>query len=127
MLSWSSRRFDAMEERSPRRSTGAPLPRLQCSRHGRWPSVRGWRRKRCECGSVKLRDTPMGRAAGRLESLGLHANSWSFLSAPERYVAASIGTERPLVADTTRRQFRTARDILARLNGSHGLLAHKGI
>lgn len=62
-----------------------------------------------------------------IESLGLSANQWRFLSAPERYVETSKRLERPLVLESTRRQFLTARDILARLNGSNGEEARRGI
>lgn len=59
--------------------------------------------------------------------VGLKATSWQFLSSPERYVDKSQDSERPLAEESTRRQFRTARDILARLNGSHGLPAIRGV
>ena len=64
-----------------------------------------------------------------LEPLGLNALAWQFLSKPERYVAASALSERPLVPTSTARQFRTARDILLRLNGStaYGIAARKGV
>ncbi len=62
-----------------------------------------------------------------IEPLGLSANQWQFLSAPDRYVEASQGSRRPLDLESTRRQFRTARDILARLNGSHGEEQRRGI
>jgi ERCC4-related helicase len=62
-----------------------------------------------------------------IESLGLSANQWQFLSAPDRYVEASLRSGRKLVLESTRRQFLTARDILARLNGSYGEEAHRGI
>lgn len=62
-----------------------------------------------------------------IESLGLSANQWQFLSKPNRYVDASIGSGRPLVLESTRRQFLTARDILSRLNGSNGKDACRGI
>ena len=48
-----------------------------------------------------------------LESLGLSANQWQFLSEPDRYVEASTRLGRKLVLESTRRQFLTARDILA--------------
>lgn len=63
------------------------------------------------------------------EPLGLHANQWRFLETPnalERYVEARASTDRDRVRETTQRQFLTARDILARLNGSHGLQARRG-
>ncbi|MHB1422256.1 MAG: SNF2-related protein [Gemmataceae bacterium] len=53
-----------------------------------------------------------------LEPLGLNANQWQFLKDPDKYFEASKRSERPLVLESTRRQFLTARDILARLNGS---------
>ena len=62
-----------------------------------------------------------------IESLGLSANQWQFLSAPDKYVEASIRSERKLVRESTRRQFLTAKDILARLNGSCGEKARRGI
>jgi len=54
-----------------------------------------------------------------IEPLGLSANQWQFLSDPDRFVRAAQNTERPLVLESTRRQFRTAADILVRLNGSY--------
>jgi hypothetical protein len=62
-----------------------------------------------------------------IESLGLSAKQWQFLSAPDKYVKASTHSGRPLVLESTRRQFLTARDILARLNGSNGEEARRGI
>ncbi|MBA4190598.1 MAG: hypothetical protein C0467_21645 [Planctomycetaceae bacterium] len=62
-----------------------------------------------------------------IESLGLSAQQWQFLSAPDRYVEASKGTDRSLVLESTRRQFLTARDILSRLNGTGGEEARRGI
>jgi len=62
-----------------------------------------------------------------IEPLGLSANQWQFLSSPERYVEASNHSERKLVLESTRRQFRTASDILARLNGSYGQEPRRGI
>ena len=62
-----------------------------------------------------------------VEPIGLSANQWKFLSNVERYVAASERAERPLVLESTARQFNTAQDILARLNGSHGEPARRGI
>lgn len=62
-----------------------------------------------------------------IEPLGLSANQWQFLSAPDRYIEASKLSDRPLVPESTRRQFLTARDILARLNGSNGEEARRGI
>ena len=59
-----------------------------------------------------------------IEPLGLSANQWKFLSAPDKYVAQS---DRMLVKVSTRRQFLTARDILTRLNGSNGAKACRGI
>src|SRR5262249_637082 len=58
---------------------------------------------------------------------GLSAKQWRFLSAPDRYVEASTRSGRPLVPESTRRQFLTASDILARLNGSNGEEARRGI
>ena len=62
-----------------------------------------------------------------IESLGLSANQWQFLSRPEQYVEASTRSGHKLVLESTRRQFLTARDILVRLNGSHGEPARRGI
>lgn len=62
-----------------------------------------------------------------LEPLGLNANQWRFLGNSARYVAASTATDRPLNPASTRRQFRTARAILERLNGSRGSEAQKGV
>jgi ERCC4-related helicase len=62
-----------------------------------------------------------------IEPLGLSANQWQFLSDPDKYVEASAGTDRKLVLESTRRQFRTVQDILTRLNGSHGQQARRGI
>jgi hypothetical protein len=58
--------------------------------------------------------------------VGLKATSWQFLSNPKKYVGESKSSDRPLVEESTR-QFRTARDILARLNGSLGLPAIRGV
>ena len=62
-----------------------------------------------------------------IEPLGLLANQWQFLSAPDRYVAVSNRLGHKLLLESTRRQFLTARDILARLNGSYGGEARRGI
>ena len=62
-----------------------------------------------------------------VEALGLTANQWRFLASPERYVLASRDSERPLDPASTRRQFRTARDILERLNGSHRRSPARGV
>ena len=62
-----------------------------------------------------------------IEPLGISANQWQFLSSPDRYVIASNRSGRKLVLESTRRQFLTARDILARINGSYGESAHRGI
>lgn len=59
--------------------------------------------------------------------LGLSAKGWQFLSNPDRYVKASAKSDRPLVLQSTRRQFLTARDILCRLNGSCGLEPQRGV
>jgi ERCC4-related helicase len=50
-----------------------------------------------------------------IEPLNLYARQWQFLSDPHAYVEESV---RPLVLESTRRQFVTAADILSRLNGS---------
>ena len=62
-----------------------------------------------------------------VEPLGLSAKQWQFLSTPDRYVQAHCRSDRPLVTESTRRQFLTARDILTRLNGSNGQEARRGI
>ena len=65
-----------------------------------------------------------------IDPLGLSANQWQFLEGVEsadRYVAAAADTDRPLSKESTRRQFKAARDILVRLNGSHGEVARRGI
>lgn len=62
-----------------------------------------------------------------IESLGLSANQWQFLCAPDAYAEASNRAGRKLVPESTRRQFVTARDILARLNGSYGEKGCRGI
>ena len=62
-----------------------------------------------------------------IEPLGLSTRQWQFLSEPDQYVLASGCSDRPLVTETTRRQFLTARDILARLNGSNGQGVRRGI
>ena len=61
-----------------------------------------------------------------IEPLGLSANQWHFLcdGGVQRYVDASGGK---LLLESTRRQFLTARDILARLNGSQGEKERRGI
>ena len=50
--------------------------------------------------------------------VGLKATSWQFLSNPKKYVGESKSSDRPLVEESTR-QFRTARDILARRPSRH--------
>lgn len=65
-----------------------------------------------------------------IEPLGLTANQWQFLEGDEnadRYIKAAADTDRPLSDESTRRQFKAARDILVRLNGSHGEVARRGI
>jgi len=62
-----------------------------------------------------------------IESLGLSANQWQFLAAPDKYVEASTRLGRRLVPESTRRQFRTARDILERLSGSYRETACRGM
>lgn len=62
-----------------------------------------------------------------IEPFGLHAKSWQFLADPGDYIAASRATNRPLVDESTRRQFATAQAILARLNGSQGEIGRKGL
>ena len=54
----------------------------------------------------------------RLASLGLSAKQWKFLSNPEDYVISAAETANLMLApESTARQFKTARDILDRLNG----------
>lgn len=55
------------------------------------------------------------------------AAQWRFLCNPQKYVNASQTTERPLALESTRRQFLTAEDILARLGGCYGSDAFKGV
>lgn len=62
-----------------------------------------------------------------IEPLGLKAGQWQFLANSEKYVNASDRSRRTLAAESTRRQFVTARDILERLNGSKGLDPCRGI
>jgi hypothetical protein len=62
-----------------------------------------------------------------VEPLGLSARQWEFLSDPDRFVDAAENTERRLISECTRRQFMTVADILARLNGSFGEKAVRGI
>lgn len=64
-----------------------------------------------------------------VEPLNLSAKQWQFLSNPQKYVEASekTKTDRKLLLESTRRQFLTARDILARLGGCCGEKARKGI
>lgn len=59
-----------------------------------------------------------------IDPLGLSAQSWEFMRSPDRYVQSS---KRPLVPESTARQLRTAAEILARLNGSHGKPARRGV
>ncbi|MBI1948578.1 MAG: DEAD/DEAH box helicase family protein [Deltaproteobacteria bacterium] len=59
-----------------------------------------------------------------VERLGLSAQSWEFMHSPDCYVHSS---KRPLVPESTARQLRTAAEILARLNGSHGKPARRGV
>jgi ERCC4-related helicase len=59
-----------------------------------------------------------------VESLGLSANQWRFLSKADAYVEASGGQ---LLLESTRRQFLTARDILSRLDGCCGEPLRQGI
>lgn len=62
-----------------------------------------------------------------IEPLDLHARQWQFLSAPNAYIKANAVTGRPLAPESTRRQFATAADILARLNGSFGEPPRRGL
>lgn len=62
-----------------------------------------------------------------IEPLGLHAKQWEFLSEPGRFVEAAKNTTRRLMLASTKRQFLTVADILARLNGSFGERPVRGI
>lgn len=62
-----------------------------------------------------------------IDYLGLHANSWKFLAKPEKYSELESASGECLVPETTARQFRTAAEILARLNGSQGRPAQRGL
>lgn len=62
-----------------------------------------------------------------IEPVGLSARQWQFLSAPEKFVDASVRAGRKLVLESTRRQFLTVRDILARLNGSLEIKPRRGL
>ena len=56
-----------------------------------------------------------------IESLGLRSSQWKFLLNPDDYVRASKAVKLSLVSESTRRQFKTARDILDRLSGKNPL------
>ncbi|MBK7077016.1 MAG: DEAD/DEAH box helicase family protein [Myxococcales bacterium] len=62
-----------------------------------------------------------------IEPLGLKASQWQFLANADRYVTASTKAGRPMVHESTARQFVSARDILVRLNGSHGEPDRRGV
>jgi len=55
------------------------------------------------------------------------AAQWAFLFDPKNYVAASQKSERPLLLESTQRQFLTTCDILARLGGCCGETPRKGV
>src|SRR5665811_1093856 len=59
-----------------------------------------------------------------LMPLGLSATQWRFLSNAQKYVDASGGR---LLLESTRRQFLTARAILARLDGCNGESPRSGV
>jgi ERCC4-related helicase len=59
-----------------------------------------------------------------VERLGLSATQWRFLSKPQEYVKQSGGR---LLPESTARQFKTVRDILARLDGCCGEEPRQGI
>ncbi len=59
--------------------------------------------------------------------IGLSATQWRFLSNHERYVEESASAERKLQLESTARQFLTARDILARLDGCCGEVQRQGV
>lgn len=61
------------------------------------------------------------------EPLGLSPLDWAFLAEPDRYVEESKSSGRPLLPESTKRQFATAKDILERLNGESGSGALSGI
>jgi len=60
-----------------------------------------------------------------IESLG--PDQWQFLSVPDKYAEVSTRLGRRLAPESTRRQFRTARDILARISGSDTMVACQGM
>ena len=60
-----------------------------------------------------------------VDSLKMSAKQWHFLSDPKGYVKAS--ESRALILASTRRQFKTVQDILARLNGSFGQEPKRGL
>jgi ERCC4-related helicase len=71
-----------------------------------------------------------------IEPLNLSAKQWQFLSNPTKYInesarlssqQTSAQSNRKLVPSSTKRQFLTAQDILARLNGSYGEKACRGV
>lgn len=55
------------------------------------------------------------------------ATQWRFLSNPQKYVDASQSSDRPLSLESTKRQFLTAFDILARLGGCCDQQPRKGV
>lgn len=57
----------------------------------------------------------------------LSAMQWRFLSNPKKYVEASESSDRPLLFESTQRQFLTACDILARLGGCCGEPTRRGV
>lgn len=59
--------------------------------------------------------------------IGLSATQWRFLSNHEKYVEESAYSERTLKLESTERQFLTARDILARLDGCCGEVPRQGV
>jgi len=59
--------------------------------------------------------------------IGLSATQWRFLSNHEKYVEESASAERQLQLESTERQFLTARDILARLDGCCGEVQRQGV
>ncbi|MBS2031506.1 MAG: DEAD/DEAH box helicase family protein [Deltaproteobacteria bacterium] len=52
--------------------------------------------------------------------LELNGPSWKFLAYPDSYVETCRGSNRPLALEPTRRQFRTANEILCRISGAAG-------
>jgi ERCC4-related helicase len=70
-----------------------------------------------------LADTP-----SELAELGIPATAWAFLRRPEPYVEATqLGNTRPLLVESTTRQFATALEILRRLTGTRSHSGQAGV